>query len=146
MRRAEVPGGCGMAIDRSETLQAVRPAEAIDRMPHLASLPAATKAELAALRRVRHVGPGELLIGEGAIPTHVGMVESGVLRMQKSLATGRQHIVGLLVSGDMFGRSPDGALGFDIEAATAGVVCTFPRAPFEALVQRSAALERVVML
>ena len=76
----------------------------------------------------------------------IGCVLSGVLRMGKTLADGREHIVGLLVEGDIFGRIFDGAAEFSIEAATDTEFCAFPRAEFEALLTQSPDLERAVML
>ena len=75
----------------------------------------------------------------------VGCVSKGMLRMQKSLKDGRQHIVGLLVDGDIFGQAFDEPLSFSIEAVTDSDICAVQRAPFEALLERSPELERVVM-
>ncbi len=76
----------------------------------------------------------------------IGCVQSGIFRIQRTLADGREHIVGLLVEGDTFGRAFDGAAEFSIEAATDAEICAFPRAEFEALLTRSPDLERAVML
>lgn len=76
----------------------------------------------------------------------IGCVLSGILRMQKTLVDGREHIVGLLVEGDMFGTAFDGAAAFCIEASTDAEFCAFPRTEFETLLTQSPDLERAVML
>lgn len=96
--------------------------------------------------RPRRFAAGETIIHEDEATDYVGCVQAGILRMQKTLADGRQHIVGLLVEGDMFGRVFDGASEFSVEAATDVEFCSFPRAPFEALLLRAPDLDRAVLL
>ncbi|SEL70288.1 CRP/FNR family transcriptional regulator, anaerobic regulatory protein [Roseivivax marinus] len=105
-----------------------------------------TRRALSAMAHVRRYHSGQTVLFDGDDSDLVGNVISGVLRMQKTLADGRQHIVGLLVEGDMFGRVFNGALHFSVEAATDAEICAYPRAPFEKLLTRSPDLERVVML
>lgn len=76
----------------------------------------------------------------------IGCVNNGILRMRKSLPDGREHIVGLLVEGDMFGRVFDGPVHFAIEAATETEISIFPRKAFENLLTRAPDLERMVLL
>lgn len=78
-------------------------------------------------------------------PPFVGFVLSGILRMEKVLADGNRHIVGLLVSGDMFGRVFDGPMPYGVEAATGSRIILFRRGPFEDLVRQSAELDRLVI-
>lgn len=106
----------------------------------------ATRAALQSLCRQRTCRTGHTIVREGEATDFVGCVLSGVLRMQKTLLDGRQHIVGLLVDGDMFGRVFDGSVGFSIEAATDAEFCAFPRAEFEALLMKSPDLDRAVLL
>lgn len=89
---------------------------------------------------------GETIVHEGEELRYIGAVTQGILRMQKTLPDGREHIVGLLVEGDMFGRVYDGPHHFSVEAATDTVICAFQRAPFEDLLDRWPELERMVML
>lgn len=96
--------------------------------------------------RPRRFAAGQTIIPEDEAADFVGCVLSGILRMQKSLADGRQHIVGLLVEGDMFGRVFDGASEFSVEAATDVEFCAFPRAKFEALLRHAPDLDRAVLL
>jgi CRP/FNR family transcriptional regulator len=112
----------------------------------LSELPEETLAALEGMCRVRRFEAGQTLVYAGEEPDFVGCVRQGILRMQKTLRDGRQHIVGLLVEDDMFGRVFDGPLSVDIEAATDAEICTFQRAPFEALLLQSPELDRVVLL
>ncbi len=112
----------------------------------LADLPPETRAELQGFCRLRSFSAGETIVHAGETPEFIGCVHKGILRMQKTLYDGRQHIVGLLVGGDMFGRVFNGPLEVDIEAATDAEVCAFRRAPFEALLSQSPELDRVVLL
>lgn len=105
-----------------------------------------TRAELETMCRPRRFVAGQTIIPEDEATDFVGCVLSGILRMQKTLADGRQHIVGLLVEGDMFGRIFDGASEFSVEAATDVEFCAFPRAQFEALLRRAPDLDRAVLL
>lgn len=95
---------------------------------------------------MRKYRAGQTVVAESTSTDFVGTVRSGILRMQKTLADGRQHVVGLLVEGDMFGRVFDGTIEFSIEAATDAEICSFARGPFEALLMRSPDLDRGVLL
>lgn len=105
-----------------------------------------TRDELDSLSRLRRYRSGQSVIEENVHTDFVGTVQSGILRMQKTFADGRQHVVGLLVEGDMFGRVFDGAIEFSIEAATDAEICIYPRTPFETLLVRSPDLDRAVLL
>lgn len=105
-----------------------------------------TRTSLDAMCRVKSFQVGQTVVPEDVRTDFLGCVLSGILRMQKSLLDGRQHIVGLLVQGDMFGRIFDGPGEFSIEAATDVEICAFPRLEFEALLMRSPDLDRAVML
>jgi CRP/FNR family transcriptional regulator len=122
------------------------PSQGPTAAPAFAELISETRCELERLGRVRRYRTGQSVIEESTAPDIVGTVRSGILRMQKTLSDGRQHVVGLLVEGDMFGRVFDDGIEFSIEAATDAEICAFPRAPFEALLLRSPDLDRAVLL
>lgn len=111
----------------------------------LGSLPHETVSELERICRPRSFRAGQIVASGGDNPDFVGFVAEGILRMQKTLHDGRQHIVGLLVDDDMFGRSADLPLEYSVEAATDAEVLTFRRAPFEALLQQCPELDRLVL-
>lgn len=112
----------------------------------LSDVKAETRAALAAMCRPRRLCAGQTAIHEGETSDYVGCVLSGILRLQKTLADGRQHIVGLLFEGDMFGRVFDGASDFSVEAATDAEFCAFPRRRFEELLSQAPDLDRALLL
>lgn len=105
-----------------------------------------TRDALDAMCRVKSYRAGQTVAHTQEKSEFIGCVLSGVLRMQKTLADGREHIVGLLVEGDMLGGGFDGPADFSIESATDAELCAFPRTEFEALVTLSPDLERAVLL
>jgi CRP/FNR family transcriptional regulator len=64
-----------------------------------------------------------------------------VVKLTKSLADGRQQIVGLQFASDFIGRPFRAHSPYFAEAATDVELCTFPRAPFESLVREFPGLE-----
>ena len=105
-----------------------------------------TREALDAMQYLVRFSAGQVVTHEGEESEFVGIVASGILRMQKTLADGRHPIIGLLVEGDIFGRVFDGATEVAIEAATDTEVYAFSRGPFETLLKRSPDLDRVVLL
>lgn len=118
----------------------------LSQLSQLAELPVDTLKELARICRPLRFQTGQIVAHEGERPDFIGFVHSGILRMQKTLEDGRQHIVGLLVEGDMFGRVFDGPLNVSVESVADAEVCAMQRAPFESLLLRSPELDRVVLL
>ncbi|QEE35322.1 Crp/Fnr family transcriptional regulator [Octadecabacter sp. SW4] len=105
-----------------------------------------TRDALDAMCRVKSYRASQTVVHAQEKSNFICCVLSGILRIQKTLVDGREHIVGLLVEGDVFGRVFDGAAEFSIEAATDAEICAFPRAQFEALLTQSPDLERAVLL
>ncbi|MCA1297321.1 Crp/Fnr family transcriptional regulator [Stappia indica] len=116
------------------------------QVPWLANVPAETLQELAAICRRKSFRAGETVAREGEAPDRICCVVKGILRMQKTLGDGRQHIVGLLFEGDIFGSMDGGSLAVSIEAASDAEVCAFQREPFKTLVLRSPALGQGVLV
>lgn len=112
----------------------------------LAELPQDVREKLNEICELRKVEKGQIIAHPGEVSDLVGFVSEGILRMQKTLPDGRQHVVGLLVPGDVFGRVFDGAMQFSIEAATDAKVFMFPRRAFEALLSASSELDRLMLL
>lgn len=105
-----------------------------------------TRDRLDAMCRVKSFSAGQIVAHAQEEMGFIGCVLTGILRMQKTLADGREHIVGLLVQGDIFGRAFDGAAEFSIEAATEVECCAFPKTEFETLLTQSPDLERALLL
>lgn len=114
-------------------------------LPGFGTLPEAVRRDLAAICRLRTYEAGQTIAQAGAPSDVIGVVRDGILRLQKTLPDGRQHVVGLLVAGDMFGRLFDGPLHFPVEAATDAKVLTFRRAAFETILLRSSELDRLML-
>jgi CRP/FNR family transcriptional regulator len=118
----------------------------LQRLPQFQKLPDDIMRQLSKIGQRRVYAADQTLYDVGENLDSVGFVLTGYLRMQKTLYNGRQHIVGLLVEGDMVGRTFDGPSPVAIEAASEAVVCCFRRKNFEALTRHSPELERLVML
>lgn len=112
----------------------------------IAQLSPETQDALEAMCRLKSYRSNQIVIHAEEKADFIGFILSGILRMEKTLADGREQIVGLLVEGDLFGRVFDGTAEFSIEAATDMNICLFPRAKFEALLMQSPDLERAVLL
>ncbi|MCQ0989329.1 Crp/Fnr family transcriptional regulator [Jiella marina] len=101
------------------------------------------------IRRISHIRTfeaGTTIASEGHEALFVGTVLRGVLRLVKTLADGRQQIVGLLFASDMFGRVFSDEMPFAIEAATKVELCMAPRRRFETLLSRHHELEHEILI
>lgn len=119
---------------------------ALHGLPDLGDLPEDVLQDLKATCVRRTYAAGQTIAEMGVQSEFIGIVREGILKMQKSLPDGREHVVGLLVDGDIFGRVFDGEAHFSVEAATDTEVFTFRRAPFEAILLRSPELDRLLLL
>ncbi|MGX8007513.1 Crp/Fnr family transcriptional regulator [Mesorhizobium sp. ORM8.1] len=102
--------------------------------------------QLARLSHHRTYRLGETVLAEMEDTSSVGIVVSGVLRMQKSLEDGRQQLVGLLFRSDFFGRVFGGFSDYAIEAASDVTLCCYERHAFERLTECFPELEHQLML
>ena len=102
--------------------------------------------ELARISHHRAYGVGETVLAEMEATFFVGIVVSGVLRMQKTLDDGRQQVVGLLFQSDFFGRVFGAFSDYAIEAASDVTLCCYERRAFERLMERFPELEHQLML
>ncbi len=116
------------------------------REPVFRKLPKESIDALRRICRVRTYRAGQTVIADQDEPGFTGCIAEGILRMQKTLPDGRQHIVGLLVAHDMFGRVLHRRSNFDIEAATDARLCCFDRRALEDLLSRDPALERLFLV
>lgn len=112
----------------------------------LGALPEAVRAEIDALAHTESVPAGTVLVAEGAQAADVGYVLEGTLAMRKLLVDGREHIIGLLVPGDLFGRVFDGPSGYDVVALTDVRVVRLARAGFEGVLRRAPEVERAFLV
>lgn len=129
----------------------VRPTQKCDHCPiqHRSVCAAAggkIRAELNRISSRRTFSAGETIVGEAEEAGIVGNVVRGVLRMVRTIADGRQQIVGLLFPSDLFGRVFASHSRYAIEAATDVELCCFDRAAFEALLVANPDVEHEVLL
>lgn len=81
------------------------------------------------------------LVADGAKVERYANIMSGVIKLAKLTADGRQQIVGLQFAPDFLGRPFSETSDFDVEAATDVKVCSFPREVLNKLTQESPELE-----
>ena len=100
--------------------------------------------ELTALNKVanrKEVRPGTALVADSEPVTHYSNILSGVVKLTKILADGRQQIVGLQFAPDFLGRPFKTESDTNAEAATTVRLCTFPRSSVERMIEGSPSLE-----
>lgn len=98
-------------------------------------------AELDRIKSYRSFEPGREIIGAGEATGFVGSIVDGVVKLTRSLPDGRRQMVGLLFPGDFVGHVLRDLAEYDAIAATEVTLCLFRRAPFEALVRDTPALQ-----
>lgn len=119
---------------------------AVKELSVLKNVPNDILGDLEKMSRLRSYNKNQRIYSPGREKECVGFVLQGVLRMQKLLYDGREHIIGLLAEGDMFGQVFDGPRTFTIEAATNAKILEFKREPFKELLLRSPELEQIVFM
>ena len=103
----------------------------------------ATLAELQSVCQVRRYDQGQTVVRASEQIRTVFIVRTGILRMQKTLPDGRQHMVGLLTRGDILGHMCDHR-SYDIEAAVPTELAAFSLHTFEDILARSPDLDRIL--
>lgn len=89
--------------------------------------------------------PGSELIRDAEPVTNYANVISGVVKLTKLLADGRQQIVGLQFAPDFLGRPLKSESQLSAEAATGVELCSFPKASLERLMSESPELEHKLL-
>lgn len=105
---------------------------------------ALTDEELLDLERISHnktFEPGAVVTMEGDQTDYFANILSGVVKLTKTMADGRQQIVGLLFPTDFMGRAFVTEAPYRAEAATKLEMCAFPHSSFETLLKRYPKLE-----
>lgn len=116
---------------------------------HRALCSAAGNDALAELNRIGHIRSfpaGSTIITAGEPMPFVGNVRSGVVKLTKVLADGRQQIVGLLFASDFVGRAFRDHWPYSAEAATDVEICAFERAAFERVLADHPELEHHLLV
>ncbi|MCF6321180.1 MAG: Crp/Fnr family transcriptional regulator [Rhizobiaceae bacterium] len=84
------------------------------------------------------------LIPEGEDVERYSNILSGVIKLSKLLADGRQQIVGLQFAPDFLGRPFKNKSETTAETATQVEVCTFPKSILETMIHQSPELEHLL--
>lgn len=101
--------------------------------------------QLLALARTsskRAMDAGSELIGDAEPIESYANVLSGVVKLTKTLADGRQQIVGLQFAPDFIGQPFKSESDLSAEAATSVSLCSFPKATVDRMMRESPRLER----
>ncbi len=100
---------------------------------------------LAALNKLAHhrtYEAGQVIFSESERPDFFANILSGAVKLTKSLADGRQQIVGLQFPPDFLGRAFGQSHACFAEAATRVELCCYPADTFQVLLQKYPDLER----
>ncbi|MEM7777140.1 MAG: Crp/Fnr family transcriptional regulator [Pseudomonadota bacterium] len=89
----------------------------------------------------RTFAPNEMILNDRETPEFFGNIISGVVKLSKMMADGRQQIVGLQFASDFIGRPFATRNPFFAEAASEVVLCCFRKKQFEDLVREMPDLE-----
>ncbi|MEX1661717.1 Crp/Fnr family transcriptional regulator [uncultured Thioclava sp.] len=112
----------------------------------LHALPETARAALSSAARITQIDSGTCILAEGDHANALSYLLDGALAMEKTLADGRRHIIGVLVPTDMFGRLFDGGSVYDIVALTECRILSFERSYFEAILTEFPELERIFLV
>jgi CRP/FNR family transcriptional regulator len=93
----------------------------------------------------RTVEPETELVGESLKTKSYSNIISGVVKLSKMMADGRQQIVGLQFAPDFLGRPFRQENGVSAQAATEVKVCSFPKAAIERMIREMPELEHKLL-
>ena len=102
--------------------------------------------DLAARAHVQVVSEGAILETEGTLAENVGYLLEGALAMVKRVSGGSEHIVGLLLPTDLFGRLAGGVVPHRLVAIAQSRILFFDREVFDDLLSAHPALERLFLV
>lgn len=104
--------------------------------------------EVGRLQRISHhrrLTAGAVLFPGDREPDWFAIVMSGVVKLVKTQADGRQQIVGLQFPGAFLGQPGANPSSLIVEAATDLELCCFSKAPFESVVRDHRELEQSLL-
>lgn len=91
--------------------------------------------------RIRQFKAGDIILADEEPTSFFANIMSGVVKLEKTSADGRQQIVGLVFASDFLGRTFSASNPYFAQAATDVEACTFPQAAFEGLLRQHPELE-----
>ena len=101
--------------------------------------------ELSKYTAIRDIPAGTPLYADADQVTSYSNILSGVVKLSKVMADGRQQIVGLQFAPDFLGRPFQRTRNLDAEAATDITVCSFPKSALERLMKSAPGLEHQLL-
>ena len=99
-------------------------------------------AQLNSIARFKRYSAGQNILRDHEEPSFFANVVGGVVKLTKSLADGRQQIVGLQFPSDFLGRPFRARTPYYAEAASDVTLCVFERSRFEQLMRQFPGIER----
>ena len=93
----------------------------------------------------KRIDSGVELIGETRQADSYANIISGVVKLTKMMADGRQQIVGLQFAPDFLGRPFRSDSGITADAATEVNICSFPRTTIERMIRDTPELEHKLL-
>ncbi len=96
---------------------------------------------LALISRTRSLAPHQSVFHDGDEVLYYSNIRSGIVKLTKTLADGRLHIVGLLFPPDFLGSPFNASHKYGAEAATELELCYFPKSAFQRLMIEFPGLE-----
>ena len=96
---------------------------------------------LTRIGRIRRFRAGDIILADEEPTTFFANVISGVIKLEKTSADGRQQIVGLVFAPDFLGRAFSHSNPYFAQAATDAEICTFPHTGFEQILRSYPGLE-----
>ena len=97
--------------------------------------------DLNRIGRIRKFRAGDIILADEEPTSFFANIMSGVVKLEKTSADGRQQIVGLVFASDFLGRAFSKSNPYFAQAATDVEACTFPQAAFEILLRQHPDLE-----
>ncbi|MGF1605770.1 MAG: Crp/Fnr family transcriptional regulator [Rhodothalassiaceae bacterium] len=101
--------------------------------------------DLAATARRVEFQPGQAVHLDGQAWARFANILAGVVKIVHPSAAGKEQILGLLYPGDFLGRPFAGASEHVFQALTPVTLCSYPKARFEALLERCSELQRALL-
>ncbi|MEZ5871209.1 MAG: Crp/Fnr family transcriptional regulator [Nitratireductor sp.] len=89
----------------------------------------------------KNASAGSELLGDEEEVTSYSNVLSGVVKLTKTMADGRQQIVGLQFAPDFLGRPFHSSSKVTADAASDVTLCSFPKSTLESMIQEQPELE-----
>jgi len=94
---------------------------------------------------LKRVDSGVELIGETQQAENYANIISGVVKLTKMMADGRQQIVGLQFAPDFLGRPFRSNSGITADAATEVNICSFPKTMIDRMIRETPELEHKLL-